>query len=94
MKDIRARILNRTIPVILPPTTSRGFGAGATNAPQSDWVPRRMQPAPEQWLVELADRTSARIVAALGAHPEIIGAGKRHGNARPRVAAAVQRGRS
>lgn len=73
VEDVRAKLLERTVPVILPPTTSRGFGSGASNAPQADWVPRRMQPAPDQSLLELASRAGALIVAALGGHPSMLG---------------------
>ena len=39
---IRGRIENFTRSVEFPETTNKGFGAGPGNAPQADWVPRRL----------------------------------------------------
>ena len=60
-----------------------GFGAGRGSAPLTDWKPQRLKPMPEAALVDLADRATARVVAALGAHPAIMGGGGGNGSCRP-----------
>ena len=59
--------------VIFPTTTQAGFGAGRGSAPLTDWKPQRLKPMPDAALVALADSASSKVVAALGAHPAIMG---------------------
>ena len=59
---------------------SAGFGAGRSSAPLTDWKPQRLKPMPEEALVTLADNATARVVAALGAHPAIMGGGGGNGS--------------
>ena len=66
--------------VIFPTTTQAGFGAGRGSAPLTDWRPQRLKPMPEEALVQLADSASAKVVAALGAHPSIMGGGGGNGS--------------
>ena len=51
-----------------------------SSAPLTDWKPQRLKPMPEAALVDLADRATARVVAALGAHPAIMGGGGGNGS--------------
>ena len=70
---LRNDIQNRAYQIAFPTTTAAGFGGGRSSAPLTDWKPQRLKPMPETALVDLADRASARVVAALGAHPAIMG---------------------
>ena len=70
---LRSNIQNKSYQIAFPPTTSAGYGAGRSSAPLTDWKPHRLQPMPDKALVDLADRASSRVVAALGAHPAIMG---------------------
>ena len=79
---LRNDIQSPTYDVLLPPTTAAGFGAGRGSAPLTDWRPHRLKPMPEAALVDLADRATARVVAALGAHPAIMGGGGGNGSCR------------
>ena len=65
--------MNKANQVAFPTTTASGFGAGRSSAPLSDWKPQRLKPMPDEALVRLADSASSRVVAALGAHPAIMG---------------------
>ena len=77
---LRSNIQNKAYQIAFPTTTSAGFGAGRSSAPLTDWKPQRLKPMPEAALVDLADRASARVVAALGAHPAIMGGGGGNGS--------------
>ena len=77
---LRNDIQSRAYQIAFPTTTQAGFGAGRGSAPQTDWKPQRLKPMPEAALVELADRATARVVAALGAHPAIMGGGGGNGS--------------
>ena len=77
---LRQDIQNRAYQIAFPTTTSAGYGGGRSSAPLTDWKPLRLKPAPEDALVELADRATARVVAALGAHPAIMGGGGGNGS--------------
>ena len=77
---LRADIQNKSHRIAFPTTTAAGYGGGRSSAPLTDWKPQRLKPMPEQALVELADRASARVVAALGAHPAIMGGGGGNGS--------------
>ena len=70
---LRGDIQDRTSQIAFPPTTAAGFGAGRSSAPLTDWKPQRLQPMPQESLVTLSDSASAKVVAALGAHPAIMG---------------------
>ena len=70
---LRAEITNKAYQIAFPTTTAAGFGSGRTSAPVTDWKPQRLKPMPEAALVELSDKATARVVAALGAHPAIMG---------------------
>ena len=66
--------------VVFPTTTQAGFGAGRGSAPLTDWKPQRLKPMPDAALVALADSASSKVVAALGAHPAIMGGGGGNGS--------------
>ena len=72
-KQYRAFAEDRAMQVIFPETQQAGFGGGRTGAPQTDWKPHRLQPAPTVAHVQAAREAQARVVVALGAHPAIIG---------------------
>ena len=71
--QLRGFVEDRVNHVIFPETTQAGFGGGRTSAPQTDWKPHRLQPSPTVAHVQAAREAQARVVAALGAHPAIIG---------------------
>ena len=77
---LRNDIQNKAYQIAFPTTTTAGFGAGRGSAPLTDWKPQRLKPMPEAALVDLADRATARVVAALGAHPAIMGGGGGNGS--------------
>ena len=77
---LRNDIQNKAYDTVYPTTTSAGFGGGRSSAPLTDWRPQRLQPMPQAALVDLADRATARVVAALGAHPAIMGGGGGNGS--------------
>ena len=77
---LRNDIQNRAFQIAFPTTTSAGFGAGRGSAPLTDWKPQRLKPIPEAALVQLVDNATARVVAALGAHPAIMGGGGGNGS--------------
>ena len=66
--------------VVLPETTAGGFGSGRTSAPLADWKPQRLRAMPEAAQVQAASDAQARVVAALGCHPAIIGGGSGNGS--------------
>ena len=70
---LRNDIQDRAYQIAFPTTTQAGYGAGRGSAPLTDWKPQRLKPMPEAALVQLADNATARVVAALGAHPSIMG---------------------
>ena len=77
---LRADFQNKAYQVVFPTTTAGGYGGGRSSAPLTDWKPQRLKPMPEEALVDLADRATARVVAALGAHPAIMGGGGGNGS--------------
>ena len=77
---LRSDIQNRAYQIAFPTTTAAAFGAGRGSAPLTDWKPQRLKPMPEEALVQLADNATARVVAALGAHPAIMGGGGGNGS--------------
>ena len=78
--QLRGDIQDKASHIAFPPTTAAGFGAGRSSAPLTDWKPQRLKPMPEAALVQLADNATARVVAALGAHPAIMGGGGGNGS--------------
>ena len=76
---LRNDIQNRAYQVAFPETTAGGFGSGRTSAPTTDWNPKRLLPMPDAGLVQASSDAQARVVAALGAHPALIGGGTRNG---------------
>ena len=70
---LRNDIQNKATQILFPTTTSAGYGAGRGSAPLTDWKPQRLKPMPDAALVALADSASSKVVAALGAHPAIMG---------------------
>ena len=77
---LRSEIQSGSHQTVFPPTTAAGYGAGRGSAPQTDWKPQRLKPMPEAALVALSDSASAKVVAALGAHPAIMGGGGGNGS--------------
>ena len=77
---LRSDFQNKGYQVVFPTTTAAGFAAGRGSAPLTDWKPQRLKPMPEDALVQLADNATARVVAALGAHPAIMGGGGGNGS--------------
>lgn len=56
-------------------TTSAGYGEGRAAAPQSDWAPRRLGPAPDQTAAAIRQSVELSILAAAGVPPELVIAG-------------------
>ena len=77
---LRNDIQNRAYQVAFPETTAGGFGSGRTSAPTTDWNPKRLMPTPDPALVQASSDAQARVVAALGAHPALIGGGAKNGS--------------
>ena len=71
--DLRARLENPNMTLAFPPTTQSGWGGGAISSPQTDWKPFRLKSEPTADAVKAAGEIQARVVAALGAHPAILG---------------------
>ena len=55
----------------LPTTTAKGFGSGATNAPQADWVPRRFGPEYQPGDASLYQAVTAAVLSACGVPPAL-----------------------
>ena len=73
--ELRSHLTDRTTMLGLPETTAGGWAAGRSSAPTTDWKPYRLQPMPQDALVQAASDSQARVVSALGAHPALIGGG-------------------
>ena len=79
---IKSMMQSEALPVALPTTTQSGLGAGRTGAPQTDWKQNRVGPDPPQAMVALANQSSAKVCAALGVSPALIGEGENTGASR------------
>ena len=62
-------------------TTAAGFGEGRGAAPQKDWIPYRLGPAPPAALCTLREDVGRSVLAACGISPAMVG-GKSDGTAR------------
>ena len=71
LAKLRAGIAAARGKSLLLETTASGFGEGRPNAPQRDWKPARLGPAPGDGMVRLADSAFKRMVAACGASPAL-----------------------
>ena len=60
---------------VLGETTSGGWGEGQTSAPQRDWNPSRVGPAPGAATATLKESTERSVFAAAGVPVEIVGGG-------------------
>ena len=56
---------------LLLETTSAGWGEGRSAAPQRDWMATRLGPAPPQGVLEVANASFARMLAACGCSPAL-----------------------
>ena len=68
----------------LPETTSGGAGAGRSSAPQTDWLPRKVQPQPHEMMIELYRTIQLQVAAICGlplalANPDAAGPAQREG---------------
>lgn len=68
----------------LPETTMGGGGAGRASAPQSDWLPRKIQPQPHVETVKLYEVIQLEVAAVCGlplalANPDAAGPAQREG---------------
>ena len=79
---IKGMLQTQSLPVALPTTTQAGLGAGRTGAPQTDWKQHRIGPEPPRAMVALANQASAKVCAALGVSPALIGEGENTGASR------------
>lgn len=68
---MRAVIRDTPGRIAFPETTNKGFGAGATNAPQADWVPRRLGPEYQPADPALYQAVTAAVLAACGVPPAL-----------------------
>ena len=73
--SLRADIKGARGKALLVETTAAGFGEGASGAPQSDWVTRRLGPAPPAEVVEAARDGFARMVAVCGSNVSMFESG-------------------
>ena len=71
LTQIRLDIAKARGRALMVETTSTGLGEGRGSAPQGDWVPSRMGPAPPDAMVSVADSAFDRMVAACGASPAL-----------------------
>ena len=69
---LRAKIANALESVMFPETVMQN----RAQAPQTDWKAQRVTPQPDVALVQLAGEVQGRVIAALGGHPALGGAGK------------------
>ena len=67
LAQIRADIAAARGKAVLVETTAAGWGEGRASAPQADWRPQRLGPAPPEAMVAVADAAFSRMVAACGA---------------------------
>ena len=67
-KQLRADIAAARGKAVTVDTTSAGWGDGQAAAPQRDWRPSRLGPAPPEALVRVAEDAFSRMVAACGAN--------------------------
>ena len=73
VNDLRARIVDPRSTLLLPETTTGGWGSGPGDRPQTDWKAQRLKVEPTAELVDASAQLQARAVSALGAHPAILG---------------------
>ena len=52
-------------------TTAAGYGDGRSAAPQRDWIPSRLGPAPPAAMSEIMGRSFTSILAACGTPPSL-----------------------
>ena len=73
LTDLRSKINDGRLPgrIAFPPTTARGFGAGVTNAPQSDWPVRRSGPEYQSNDAAVYQAVTAAVLAACGIPPAL-----------------------
>ena len=81
-EELRERVRGMSARVLTPVTTQGGAGAARGAAPQTDWKALRLGPAPPAALVDLAKRSAASVVAALGVSPALVGDGENTGASR------------
>ena len=66
---LRAKISNVLESVMFPETVMQN----RATAPQTDWKAQRVTPMPDAALVRLSMDAQARVIAAMGAHPALLG---------------------
>ena len=67
--NLRTTFADKLETVLFPDSTQ----GRASDKPQTDWKVQRIQPMPEEALVELARDAQNRVIAAIGGHPAIAG---------------------
>ena len=67
LKQIKLDIAAARGRAVLTETTAAGWGEGKASAPQADWRPQRLGPAPPEAFVQVARDAFSRMVAACGA---------------------------
>ena len=71
LAGLRADIAKARGRALLLETTASGYGEGKGAAPQRDFDPRHLHPAPTDAMVKLADAAFGRVVAAAGCSPSL-----------------------
>ena len=73
IKDLRSRVSDPALPgrLAFPETTNKGWGAGASNAPQSDWAPRRFGPEYQPADAAIYQAVEAAVLACCGIPPAL-----------------------
>ena len=71
LKKLKADIAAARGKAILVETTADGWGEGQMAAPRKDWVASRLGPSPPAALVQIADQSFQRVLAATGPPPSL-----------------------
>ena len=73
VRDLRSKVQDPNLPgrLAFPTTTATGFGAGATNAPQSDWNPRRFGPEYQPADPAMYQAVTAAVLSCCGIPPAL-----------------------
>ena len=69
--ELLAQIRTNRGRAVLVESTSAGYGGGRVDAPQGDWTPKRLGPAPPPTLAHVRDQAEISLLGALGAAPAL-----------------------
>ena len=69
---LRSDIQSRDHSILLPPTTTAGYGAGRGSAPLTDWKPIRLKPDPSEAVVQLCRDVPVSVAGLFGIPPVLV----------------------